>query len=97
VLDVVKGKAAERAGVAPGMKLIAVNGRKFTPELLGLAIAATTDQNKKVELLLENDEFFKTFTLDYQGGEKFPKLEPVPNRTDLLSLILKPLKEPAKQ
>lgn len=97
VLDVIKGKAAERAGIAPGMKLIAVNGRKFTPELLGLAIAATTDQNKKIELLLENDEFLKTFTLDYHGGEKYPKLDPIANQKDLLSLILKPVKESNKQ
>jgi predicted metalloprotease with PDZ domain len=97
VLDVIQGKAAERAGVAPGMKLIAVNGRKFSSELLGLTVAATTDQTKKVELLLENDEFFKTFTLDYHGGEKYPKLEQIANQKDLLSLILKPVKEPNKQ
>src|SRR5439155_606727 len=34
VIDVVSGKAADRAGVGPSMKLVAVNGRRWSAERL---------------------------------------------------------------
>ena len=40
ISDVLKDGIAEKAGAAPGMKLIAVNGRAFTPAALLQAQAA---------------------------------------------------------
>ena len=53
---------------------------------------ATPDfqQPMKGELLVENEEYFKTCALDYHGGEKYPQLDRDPAKPDLLSDILKP-------
>jgi predicted metalloprotease with PDZ domain len=90
VIDVIPSKPADTAGVAPGMKLIAVNGRKWSPEILRTAIAGTADGTGKLDLLLENSEFVETFAIPYEGGEKYPTLERVTSRRDYLSEILKP-------
>jgi predicted metalloprotease with PDZ domain len=90
IVDVVPGQPAERAGVAPGMKVVAVNMRRFSPSVLRSAIAATKD-GAGLELLVENAEFFRMCKLDYAGGARFPRLERDDTRPDLLSAIIKPL------
>lgn len=89
VLDVVPGRAADRAGVGPGMKLVAVNGRRFSAERLRQAVAATR-QGGKLGLLLENGDYFQTVALDYAGGERYPHLERVPATPDRLADIFRP-------
>jgi predicted metalloprotease with PDZ domain len=90
VADVVPGAPAAKAGLAPGMKLIAVNGRKWSPELLSAAVAATR-KGGPLELLAENGEFYKAHKLDYQGGAKFPRLERYDGRPDVIADVIKPL------
>jgi predicted metalloprotease with PDZ domain len=90
VIDVVPEKPAGKAGMTPGMKLVAVNGRKWTAELLRTAIAATKDGKRKLELLGDNDDFFETYPIDYSDGEKYAMLERVTGKSDLLGEIYKP-------
>jgi predicted metalloprotease with PDZ domain len=90
VADVVPGKPADRAGIGPGMKLLAVNGRRWSTERLREAVAATRDGKVKLELLLENADFIHTFALDYSEGEKYPHLERDGKKPDLLSDIVRP-------
>ena len=90
ILDVVPASPADRAGVAPGSSLRAVNGRKFSPQLLREAIAATAD-GRQLRLLVEKEEFFTEYSLDYDGGARYPGLERIPDRPDLLTQILSPL------
>jgi hypothetical protein len=71
------------------MKLIAVNGRKWTPEVLHAAIKAAKETQQPMELLVENAQFFKTYSMPYFEGEKNPHLERVSNTPDILGLILK--------
>jgi predicted metalloprotease with PDZ domain len=89
VTDVVPDKAADRAHVGPGMKLLAVNARRWSAERLRAAVAATAGGGK-LQLLLENGEFFETATLDYADGAKFPDLQRDEARPDLLEAILRP-------
>ncbi len=89
IKDVVPGEPADRAGVAPAMKLVAVNSRRWSPEVLRAAIAQTSNAGSRLELLVENGEFFSTHRLDYHGGEKYPRLERVAGSADVLSEILK--------
>jgi predicted metalloprotease with PDZ domain len=90
ILDVVPASPADLAGVAPGSSLRAVNGRRFSPELLREAIAATAD-GRQLRLLVEKEEFFTEYSLDYDGGARYPALERIPDRPDLLTEILSPL------
>ena len=39
---------------------------------------------------MENTEYFKTYNLDYHGGEKYPHLVRDESRPDMLSDIIKP-------
>jgi predicted metalloprotease with PDZ domain len=93
LIDVVPGSPAFRAGLGPMMRLVAVNGRKFTnsrasEEMLRAAVARSPTE--KLELLVENAETFRAYSIDYQGGARYPRLEPIPGRKDLLSAILAP-------
>jgi predicted metalloprotease with PDZ domain len=89
IRDVVPGLPAARAGIGPGMLLVAVNGRRWSKDVLHDAVKASRQQ--PIELLVENAEYFKTYALDYSGGERYPHLERVSARADLLGNIVKPL------
>jgi len=89
VSDVVPERAAARAGLAPGMKVIAVNGRRYSPDGLKSAVA-NTKAGGKLELLVESGDFFKTHAIDYAGGARYPRLEKIEKQDDLLADIVKP-------
>ena len=86
--DVLPASPAGKAGVPPGVKLVAVNGRRFSKEVLGDAIAASKTQ--PIELLIENGEFFSTFRLDYAGGPRHPHLVRDEAKPDVLTAIVAP-------
>ncbi len=89
ISDVWPGSPAAAAGIAPGMKLIAVNGRRWSPEILHEAIQAAKGTSKPIELLVENEEFFKTYALEYHDGERYPHLERNPAQPDVLTEIVR--------
>jgi predicted metalloprotease with PDZ domain len=82
--DVRYGGPAQKAGVAPAVKLIAVNGRQFTATVLREAVAAA----KPLDLLVKDGEFYKSYRIDYTGGEKYPHLVRDNGSPDLLSSII---------
>jgi predicted metalloprotease with PDZ domain len=94
VIDVVPGSPAAQAGIAPGMKLVAVNGRKWSPDDLHAAIRQAKGSHEPIELLIENEDFFQTYPVDYHGGEQYPHLERITGKPDLLGEIAK-MKAPA--
>jgi predicted metalloprotease with PDZ domain len=89
VVDTIEGMAAAKAGIGPGMKVIAVNGRKFSADGLHDAIKAAKGSSDPIELLVENTDYFKSYKLDYHGGEKYPHLVRDESKPDLLSEIIK--------
>jgi predicted metalloprotease with PDZ domain len=68
-------KPAAEAGITPGMKLVAVNGRKYNPDVLRMAIAEAKTSQQPIELLVENADYFKSYKLNYHDGEKYPMLQ----------------------
>ena len=74
ISDVVMDSPAYKAGVGPGMKLVAVNSRRFGPKVMDEALAAAQKHNQSILLLLEDGDFFRTYRIDYRGGAKFAKL-----------------------
>jgi predicted metalloprotease with PDZ domain len=85
IVDVIPGMAAAAAGLAPGMKLVAVNGRRWSPEVLIAALKA----HAPLQLLVENIGYYKTYMANYAGGPRFPHLERTKGR-DVLGEIIKP-------
>lgn len=91
VLDVVADGPAERAGVGPAMRVVAVDGRRFSAEVLRDALRASAQgAERKVELLVENDDYFSTAAVEVPGGERHPRLERIAGAPDLLAKILAP-------
>jgi predicted metalloprotease with PDZ domain len=88
IVDVIPGSPAALAGLAPAMKLIAVNKRRWSPETLREAIRAAKNSKEPIELLAENDDYFHTYALDYHDGERYPHLVSIAG-PDLLSAIAK--------
>jgi predicted metalloprotease with PDZ domain len=91
IVDSIVGKPAYNAGIAPGMMLVAVDGQHFTPEVLHERLRATTSSSQPLNLLIENDDYYQTVSLDYQGGEQYPHLVREPGQPDLLDQISRPL------
>jgi predicted metalloprotease with PDZ domain len=87
ILDVIPGSPADRAGIAPGMQLIAVNGRRWTPELLRDAIRQSKTNKAPIEVLAESGDYFKSYSIDYHGGERYPHLEAIDGKNDVLADI----------
>lgn len=97
VSDVLVGSPAYEAGLGPGMRLVAVNGRRATEELLRQAVRDTRGTAHPLELIIENTGFFKTVNIKYQGGEKYPHLVRESNTPDYLDDILKPMTPQSKR
>ena len=89
IVDTIEGMPAEKAGIGPGMKLVAVNGRRFSAEVLRDAVKATKNNSTPLELLVENTDYYKTYKIDYHGGEQYPHLVRDDSKPDLLTEILK--------
>ena len=90
IVDTVENMPAAKAGVGPGMKLVAVNGRRFTAEVLRDALKDGKSSSQPLQLLIENTEYYTTYKLDYHGGEKYPHLVRDESKPDMLSEIIKP-------
>jgi hypothetical protein len=71
------------------MKVAAVNGRRYSAEVLRDALKAGKNTQEPLHLLVEMDEYYKTFDLDYHGGERYPHLVRDESKPDLLTEIYK--------
>jgi predicted metalloprotease with PDZ domain len=89
-LDVILGSPAYLAGIGPGMKLVAINGRAWSKDILQDTLRACKSNGQPIELLVENAKFFKTYSISYHDGIKHPHLERT-EAPDILEEILKPL------
>jgi predicted metalloprotease with PDZ domain len=90
VLDVNPELAAARSGLAPGMKIVGVNGRSWSAETLHDAITATKDATTSIEVRVENGGFQETYKVAYRGGERYPHLERDVTGSNLLDDIIRP-------
>jgi len=91
IIDVALSRPAQKAGIAPASKLIAVNNRQFTATVLREAVQKTATSTEPLELLIKVGEFYEVHRIDYHGGERYPHLERDTANPDLLSAIIAPL------
>jgi predicted metalloprotease with PDZ domain len=89
VVDVIQGKPADKAHIGPGMRVIGIDGRRFSLERLTDAVEATP-KGGKLRLLLENGDYFLDTVLDGVQGPRYPHLERIEGKPDLLKEIFKP-------
>jgi len=88
VVDVTHGGTAYDAGVAPGMKIVAVNGEQYSPDKLREAISSAKTVLNPIQFIVANGAQFKTMSMEYHDGLKYPHIERDGSRPDYLSEIL---------
>ncbi len=88
--DVIHGSPAYAVGIGPGMKLVAINGRAWSRDVLLDALRTSKDSKQSIDLLVENAKFFKTYSIAYHDGIRSPHLERIEG-SDVLGEILQPL------
>ena len=72
------------------MKVVGVNDRLFTPEILEDAIKASKSNSRPIELLAIDNDYYKTCSIDYHDGERYPHLSRILDKPDYLEDLLKP-------
>jgi predicted metalloprotease with PDZ domain len=90
IADVVPGTPADAAGIAPDSNLIAINGRKYSKDVLQDALKAGGTEPRALRLLIQKDDMFDTVEVHYAGHARHPRLERDASTPDLLTAILSP-------
>lgn len=90
IRDVLWDSAAFKAGLSPGMTLVAVNGHAYDPDKLKDAVTASAlDKSQPIELLVKSVDEYKTVRIDYHGGLRYPHLVRDTGKPDTLAKLLK--------
>jgi predicted metalloprotease with PDZ domain len=82
---------AFKAGIAPGMQLLAVDGEVYTADKLRDAIRKAEKGSDPITVLVKDRDQVKSVALDYHGGLRIPHLERVDGTPDRLGDILAPV------
>ena len=94
IRDVRWNGPGDKAQLAPGYKILAVNGLIYSVETLQSAIHASKSNTEPIHLIIQADNFVSTYNIDYHDGERFPVLERITDTPAYLDDILKPLTTP---
>ncbi len=87
--EVLWDSPAFRAGLTKGLTLLAVNLRAHDADVLRDAVtAAAKPDGPPVELLLKDGSDYRIARIDWRGGQRYPALERIDRKVDLLTRIL---------
>lgn len=90
VTDAFLDSPAGKAGIGPGMQILAVNGVRFSVDAMRNAIRGSKGAPGPLMLEVQNDDVVKSVALDYRGGTREPHLERDASKPDVLAQILTP-------
>ena len=96
IADVRWNGPADKARLAPGEKVIAVDGHIFSNDALREAIRASKGNAEPIHMVVQADSFVSNADIDYHEGERYPALERVEGTPAYLDDITKPLTTPEK-
>ena len=85
---------AFKAGITPDMELVSVNGTAYSSDVLKKAIVAAEKGTAPIVLQFLRDDQYKTVSMDYHGGLRYPSLERVNGTPARLDDIMAPSKAP---
>jgi predicted metalloprotease with PDZ domain len=88
--DVREGSPAWDAGMAPGMKLIAVNGQSFSAGVLKYALRQAQHDHVATRFTVAQDGWVRTIAVSYFGGPRYPHLVRIPGTVNMLARIMAP-------
>ena len=90
IVDSVPDSAAGRAGLAPSTKLMGIQHRVYTTDLLRQAIVSAETTQRPLELLTLTDGYYSEVSVSYNAGLRNPHLTRIAGKPDLLTAILQP-------
>jgi predicted metalloprotease with PDZ domain len=88
IVDAVVGSPAFVAGLGPGMRILTVGGRAYSPDGLRAALSLAARPGPPIFMQIDNEGMVTTMPVDYRGGLREPHLQQVPGRPDVLASIL---------
>lgn len=83
---------AFKAGLTMGDKILAVNGIAYDTDRLKEVITAAKGGKEPITLIVKDGDHFKVQAISYNGGLRYPRLERIEGKPDLLTKIYDPLK-----
>ncbi len=90
VRDVRENSPAWRAGLAPGMHVLAVDGQQFSADSLDYALRRSEHSSAPLSLIVRQSGWYQTLSLDYHGGIRYPHLVRIEGTPDMLASIAAP-------
>ena len=91
VYDVRWNSPADKASLAPGMKIIGVGNQVFSADAMHQALDEAKGTTKPVHLLTAYDADLTAVDIDYHDGQRYPALKRVDSVPALLDELTKPL------
>ena len=92
--DVLFGSPAFKAGLGLGEEIVAVNGRAYSDDWMNETIESARSEHRPIQLLVARDQSYRTVSIPYYGGPRYPHLVRVPGEKDRLSAVVAPLTGP---
>jgi predicted metalloprotease with PDZ domain len=88
VVDVVPGSPAYQAGIGPGIKIAAIDGRALTSGQAQFDDALKAHRSgPPLRLLVVGGDVYRELSIDYHGGPRYPHLQRLAGTPDELSAI----------
>jgi predicted metalloprotease with PDZ domain len=91
ISDVRWGGPADKAKLAPGQKIIAINGRVPAADTLHAALVTAKGSAEPIHFLVQSESYIKPYDVDYHDGEKYPVMVRDASKKDYLDEITTPL------
>ena len=88
IIDAVVGSPAFLAGLGPGMRILTISGKPYSPDGLRAALSLAARPGPPIFMQIDNEGTVTTMPVDYRGGLREPHLQQVPGRPDVLASIL---------
>jgi predicted metalloprotease with PDZ domain len=90
ITSVLWDSAAFNAGLTIGSQIIAINGRNFDGDAIKQAIKDAANGGAAPQLLIHDGDVYRTLTLDWHGGLRYPTLEKIGKGPGTLDALLAP-------
>jgi len=89
------GSSAFDAALVDGAKIVAVNGEDYSPDRIKSAITQAMTSGEPIKLIVDRQNHVEEIEVDYDGGLKYPWLEPATAGEQGLDRLLAPRTGPA--
>ncbi len=90
VMDVAWDGPAFKAGLTVGSEIVAIDGTAWDADTLKDAVTNAKDGTAPIELLIKRADNYRTVSVNYHDGLRYPRLERVAGTPALLDDLLSP-------